>query len=89
MAYITRLYELESLESTRPHSKAECSWRVSSRGAERVLQLDTYGSPTRKDVGTVSQSIQLDERSAADLMEVIRSVFPTIEGAQSNLDRSR
>lgn len=78
MAYIVSLSPLDPLEGRRPHSRSDCTWRVSSRDGEQVLQLDTYGSPERKDVGTISQSIQLDEERAAELVAVIRSVFPGV-----------
>lgn len=78
MAYITRIYRLDPLEGARPHSTSECSWRVSNRETQKVVQLDTYGSPARKDVGTVSQSIQLDETAAVELVRVLREAFPSI-----------
>jgi hypothetical protein len=43
------------------------------------LQLDTYGSAERAYVGKVSQSIQLDERGADALVEVLFAVFPTLK----------
>jgi hypothetical protein len=79
MAFIVSLSRLSPLDgSRRPHSESECTWRESTRDGRKVLQLDTYGSPQRKDVGTISQSIQLDESSAAQLMGVIKRVFPDL-----------
>lgn len=76
MAFITRFFELAPSDKKRPHSESECSWRVATREGRVVLQLDTYGSDTRKDVGTISQSVQLDEAAALELMVVMESVFP-------------
>ncbi|GAB3085706.1 hypothetical protein GCM10027054_05880 [Isoptericola nanjingensis] len=79
MAYIVSLSPLAPIEgSHRPHSESECTWRESTREGRKVLQLDTYGSPQRKDVGTISQSIQLDELTAAELLDVIGQVFPAL-----------
>jgi hypothetical protein len=53
----------------------------SSRG-DRYLQLDTFGSTERQIPGKTSQSIQLNERSAAQLKILIERAFPGI-GARS------
>lgn len=74
MAYITEFFESKSGGSSR-HSTCSCGWRVSDRDGARVLQLDTYGSDMRKDQGTVSQSIQLDQAKAEALVSLIKQVF--------------
>jgi hypothetical protein len=43
------------------------------------LQLDTLGSRDREIPGKVSQSIQLDEEGARQLLEFIVRAFPTLE----------
>jgi len=78
MAFVNRFYPLEPSDKKRPHSECECSWRMARRGQQVVLQLDTYGSPQRQDGGTVSQSLQLDESTTAQLVAVIRTAFPRI-----------
>ncbi len=78
MAFITRMFELEPSEKRRPHSESECSWRVAYRNDELVMQLDTYGSPTRQDVGTISQSLQLNEDMAVDLVHAMARTFPAV-----------
>ncbi len=40
-----------------------------------VLYIDTYGSADRKDVGKVSQLIQLNEEVAKQLLQVIKNEF--------------
>jgi hypothetical protein len=40
---------------------------------KRYLQLDTFGSRTRQIVGKVSQSIQFDVASAAELKRLIET----------------
>lgn len=68
-----------TLESTRIHEGVSCGWRAFSAGGERILQLDTYGSETRKILGKVSQSIQLDQASAQELLRIILRTFPALE----------
>ena len=78
MAFITRMFELEPSDKKRPHSESECSWRIAHRNDEVVLQLDTYGSPARQDVGTISQSLQLDETMALELVNALARTFPAV-----------
>jgi hypothetical protein len=77
MAYITEFFESKSGGSSQ-HSTCSCGWRVSERDGARVLQLETYGSDSRKIEGKVSQSIQLDKKQAGELMKLIRRTFPGI-----------
>lgn len=84
MAKIKEFHKV-ALESTRIHGGVNCGWRIFSAGGERILQLDTYGSEARKIPGKVSQSIQLDESSARDLMEIVLRAFP---GVKRILDHS-
>ncbi|MGH2702352.1 MAG: hypothetical protein ACRDJ2_11340 [Actinomycetota bacterium] len=76
MAFITEFSELSSGSTGRDHSTCSAGWRVTERAGERVLQIDTYGSPDRQDAGTVSQSIQLDHETARALVAIINRVFP-------------
>ena len=75
MAYITEFFESKSGGSSH-HSTCSCGWKIAERDGLKVLQLDTYGSDTRKDQGTVSQSIQVDQEAATELMSLIRHTFP-------------
>ena len=77
MAFVEEFQE-SSGEGGRRHSTCVCGWRVAERDGVSVLQLDTYGSPERQQQGTISQSLQLTEERARELVDVIRSVFPTI-----------
>jgi hypothetical protein len=60
------------------HKPVSCGWRAFHVGEERILQLDTYGSDTRKIPNKVSQSIQLDREGAAQLVKLIRETFPEL-----------
>jgi hypothetical protein len=60
------------------HRSTDCGYRWFDLDGERILQLDTYGSNERQDVGTVSQSIQVDRERAAELKKVLEQAFPGI-----------
>ena len=77
MAKINEFHEV-ALESTRIHEGVSCGWRIFSADGERILQLDTYGSEARKIPGKVSQSIQLDESAARELLEIVVRAFPGV-----------
>jgi hypothetical protein len=65
-------------ESNRLHEPVACGWTLLEINGATFVQLDTYGSNERQDVGTVSQSIQLDERGAAELLRILRQAFPAV-----------
>lgn len=46
---------------------------------EQYLQLVTFGSDERQNVGTGSQNIRMDEARAAQLIDIILQAFPGIE----------
>jgi hypothetical protein len=51
---------------------------VTGEDCRPYFQLSTFGSPDRKEVGTSSQTIQVDEEMARELVEAIRTVFPRV-----------
>lgn len=77
MAFVTEFLSSPAQGTSREHSTCTAGWRSTTRGASKVLQIDTYGSAERKDSGTVSQSLQVDEAGARELVDIIRQVFPS------------
>ena len=77
MARISEFHEVTS-QTHRLHGPVQCGYRVFAIGGETVMQLDTYGSSDRKDQGTISQSIQLDEGAAEELARLIVRAFPAV-----------
>lgn len=67
-----------SADRTTVHRETDCGWRSFSMDGIKILQLDTYGSDNRAIAGKVSQSIQMNETIARQLVQVIRSTFPGI-----------
>ena len=71
MALVKR-FERTTKEHTSIHGPVDCKYVVfTGSDGKRYLQLDTSGSRSRKIVGKISQSIQLDAGSAAELKRVI------------------
>lgn len=78
MALVTQIKPVQK-ERCSVHGAVECSSVVFSKGGNRYLQLETYGSPTRKLKGKVSQSIQFNEASAKQLQRLIHRAFPDLK----------
>ena len=77
MALIAR-FEQIGADRQAVHGPVECGWRYFKVDGRQILQLDTYGSSEREFQGKVSQSIQLDEKAATELLEIIERSFPTL-----------
>jgi len=58
------------------HEEVDCTFSVFEKSGNRYLQLDTYGSKGRQFPNKISQSIQLDEGSAAELRRLLDRIFP-------------
>jgi hypothetical protein len=56
----------------------DCTVSFIQREEGVLLQLDTLGSKDRKITGKVSQSIQLDEDAARQLLGFIARAFPAV-----------
>jgi len=87
MALITRFRQVEKSRATlhepvtcRPVRLAVASgWSILDTPGGRVLQLDTYGSEERELQGKVSQSIQIDEVGAREVLRLVQQAFPELE----------
>ena len=77
MALIAK-FEDRPLEPRRVHGAVVCGYAATYINGERILQLETYGSPGRKMPETVSQSIQLTEAGARQLKTILERSFPGI-----------
>lgn len=78
MAYVTGLTKVVPDTGGRRHKDTAAGWHQANRDGNPVFQLDTYGSPDRQDIGSKSQSLQLDAAHAQELVDAIRSVFPSV-----------
>jgi hypothetical protein len=53
-----------------------CGVEVYEVGGRRVIQLDTYGAEDRDIPDKVSQTLQLDEAAARQLVKILQAAFP-------------
>lgn len=75
MALVTRFSKAEK-DRQRVHEEVECAYSTFRDPSGRiVLQLETFGSPTRKLPGKTSQSIQFDEVGLRELRRIIDSLL--------------
>lgn len=78
MALIAQLTEITKARQA-VHKPVECGYSVFiGPDGQRYLQLETFGSSERKVPGVTSQSIQLNETSAAGLKRLIEQTFPSL-----------
>ncbi|GAB2468791.1 hypothetical protein [Jatrophihabitans fulvus] len=78
---MARLRSLEAgKQNVRVHpSEADDFYQVvAGRDGKRYLHLSTFGSDDRKSEPKSSQSIQVDDAMAGELVAVLRKVFPEI-----------
>lgn len=60
------------LDRAIDHSEVAATYSVvTDRGGERLLQVDTYGSPDRQFPGKKSQSIRFSRSAMLQLREII------------------
>ncbi len=78
LAYVTHLSRMAPDSSRRPHRETAASWHQAERDGEPVFQLDSYGSPDRRNTGAKSQSLQFDAVHAQELVDAIRTVFRSV-----------
>jgi hypothetical protein len=68
----------QSKGPAREHpTEVECGWQVVV-DSRRLLQLSTYGSDQRAREKKVSQTLQLDEARARELLEILVTTFPAL-----------
>lgn len=62
-------------ERNRVHELARATYTVFMVDGEKYFQIDTYGRSDREMPDKISQSIQLDQESAARLTELLQQEF--------------
>lgn len=74
MAKITKISKGNGNINSRI-SEVECAYNVGVVNGEKYVALCTYGSKSRKDTGTASQVLHIDEAMARRLVDVLRMEF--------------
>lgn len=66
--------------TVRPNkTSADCAYAVVTRpNGSVLLNLTSFGSETRKNVGKPSQSMQFEEDTASQLLAVLLEAFPNL-----------
>lgn len=68
------------VQDVRPHrSEVDCFHQVlRDEDGSTLVHLSTFGSDQRQSKPKSSQVLQLDERAAAELIQILRSAFPRV-----------
>ena len=72
---VVRKLECVTLEKGSPHSDVECTYSIVDDKEGRYLQIDTYGSTTRKIPGKKSQSIRFAPEAIEQLKILLEQHF--------------
>lgn len=79
---MARLRNLEpGTQAVKVHpTEVDCFHQVvSTSDGTRLLHLSTFGSDDRRSGPKSSQSLQLDENSARELLAIIKTTFPGLD----------
>ena len=74
MAMVRKLV-LQELETESRHQETECTYTVVEARNGPYLQIDTYGSSTRKMPGKKSQSIRFAPSAIRQLKSILAERF--------------
>lgn len=70
MATVRKLIRQE-LEKDSKHTEVNCTYSIVESDGKKYLQIDTYGSSTRKIPGKKSQSIRFSPEAIKQLLLII------------------
>ena len=71
---ITTIEKLNKDRNT-VHEKVYSTYSTFDNYGKHYVQIDTYGRSDREQPGKISQSIQLDEKSAKFLFDLLKSEY--------------
>lgn len=75
MAIVKKLYPIY-LDRASTHSDVNCTYAIITDDlGDKYLQIDTYGSATRKIPGKKSQSIRFSPEAIDQLKEILKRDF--------------
>jgi hypothetical protein len=74
MALVTKL-EKSRMSAHRVHEEVNCTYSVFQEGNGNYLQIDTYGSRSRKLKDKKSQTIQFNEVALEQLRTILSEHF--------------
>lgn len=56
-------------------TEVDATWAVVGTASDALVQISTYGSDSRQSHPKVSQTMQIDEATAAQLIDVLVNTF--------------
>jgi hypothetical protein len=74
MAIVERLEKIDLTKEAK-HSTVNCTYSIVNADGKKFLQIDTYGSLTRKMPGKKSQSLRFSPEAIQQLKSIIDSEF--------------
>lgn len=74
MAIVRKLERIE-LEHESKHTEVDCTYSVVEADGQKYLQIDSYGSASRKIPGKKSQSLRFTHEAIVQLKSIINSDF--------------
>ncbi|MCF3639476.1 methionyl-tRNA formyltransferase [Rhizobium sp. TRM95111] len=74
MARINRFNEAQ-MDRFQLHDEVDAKLYVHEYDGRKLLQISTFGRPTRQEVGKLSQTFQLDQEAAHQLFHVLKRDF--------------
>lgn len=69
--------DMEFLDKERNYvqNNVSAGYTYFDKDGKRYFQIDTYGTSDRQYVGKCSQTFQIDEQNAKDLISLLNKVF--------------
>ncbi len=71
---IVRTMERTTLERDSKHSEVNATYTIVNVEGEKFLQIDTYGSANRQDIGKKSQSIRFSSEAINQLKSILEKL---------------
>jgi hypothetical protein len=75
MARITAFSRGNRASLKHQPTEVVCLFSSANVGGKRIVQLDTLGSKDRENPGKQSQTLQIDEARAVELIAILKSEF--------------
>ncbi|MCX5496341.1 methionyl-tRNA formyltransferase [Kaistia dalseonensis] len=72
---LIRSFEPKSMDRNSVHHEISATYTIFERDDRVFVQLDSYGTKDREMPGKKSQTIQLDEAGARQLVSILTSAF--------------
>ena len=68
-------FEEAKMDRFQLHDEVDAKLYVQEYDGRKLVQISTFGRPTRQEVGKLSQTFQLDEEAACQLFRVLKRDF--------------